>query len=371
MYSAKNSLKVWISNFSYPFMSTSASTIVDLPVGGIGFYTEAGVLLPDGTGTGFVAFRRPDGSLLKSKVFTSATTWLNRLNGYTAPGLEKVKLVPVAANSTLYQVRIEMQIPGMGGSYIKHGQYKSDGTATIAEIVDGLVTSLTNAFSREPQSYFTFSNVGNELVIETKHLTYVRGKKSGRPAWFKASLTLPETQAAIATLVTNHSDGSGYAPYVAEKEFFAQGDSDAMRFAGYPNSFDDRALLANVNPALAQYNLVALTIDTEVKTNNASVYAPQQYLLAFNDIGVTPTPIITDTTYAAGNITPAGFAAPGSTVTVYKDGVATGTPVTANATSGAFTYGVTAVLAGNVITVRSVDGNASVSAASNAITVTP
>jgi hypothetical protein len=371
MYSAKNNLKVWVSNFSYPYMAANTDTLSNLPAGAIGFYTEAGVLLPDGTGTGFIAFRKPNGQVLRSKSFTSAVTWLNRRKVYTAPTLGTQTLTVTAVASTVYQVELEFLLPGLGQSYMLHGNYKSAASGDDATAIAAALTlSLNNALIRTQKTeYFTITSALGVITIVTKLRPYVRGKLQGHPVWFKSRVTLPEAQAALGTQTVAPVEGVGYAPYIAEKEFFAQGDSDAFRFNSWPNSFDDRGLLAIKDATLAQYDVVPFNINSPVGTNNADVNANQDYLVCFNSIGVTPTPIMTGT-YAAGNVTPTGWAVPGSTVTLYKGGVATGTPVTAHATTGAVTYGSTAVLEGDILTFKAVDGSAAASAASNSKTVT-
>ena len=54
MYSAKNNLKVWVSNATGPSL---ASTLITLPAGEVGFFTAAGAAIA--TGTGHICFRKP------------------------------------------------------------------------------------------------------------------------------------------------------------------------------------------------------------------------------------------------------------------------------------------------------------------------
>ena len=371
MYSGKNSLKVWISNYTYPYMAANTDTLNHLPAGAIGFYTEAGVLCPDGTGTGFIAFRRPDGTLLKSKTFTSATTWLNRRHVYAAPTMETQTIAVTATASTLYQIRIEMKIPGVGGSYIKHGNYMSAASGdTATTIGDALVASLKANFAREEKDYFTITNATGTISIVAKLQPYVRGKLYGKPVSFKTSLIYPEAQAANSTLTVAPSNGYGYAPYIAEWEFFAQGDSDQFRFNGWPNSFDTRSHQAIVDPTLAQYDVANVVVDDTVATANADVHAPQAYMVCFNSIGKTPTPVLTNASLAAGSRTLTGWAVPGSTVTVYDNGAATAFTGTANATTGAVSIATVTVTEAHVYTLRALDGSSTLSAASNSLTAT-
>lgn len=366
MYSAQNTLKVLISNFASPTSGTTTTTLAALPEGEIGFYTEAGLLLPTGVGTGFFAFRRTDGQVVKSKTFTF-TGWTATKNAYAAPTMEtQTVTVSTATAGETYQLRIEAQIPGMQGPYFKHGNYVAQTGNTTTDIAAALVTSINAALAREKKTWFTVTSSGAVITIVAVLQDYVRGKKQGRPIVFRSSLTLPEAYAALGVQTVAPSDGIGYGPYICEKEYFAAGDSDHIRFGGYPLSFDDRMLVGSTT---GRYDVVDQEIDDIVKTSNGPIYAKQAYLVCFNSIGVTNTPILTGT-YAEGNVTPTGFATPGSTVTLYIDGVATGTPVTAHATTGAFTYGSTAVVATDVLTVKATESGATASAASNSITVT-
>jgi hypothetical protein len=368
-YSAQNSLKVFISNFASPTSGTTTTTLAALPVGEIGFYTEAGLLLPTGIGTGFFALRRTlDSQIVKSKTFTTTTGWSTK-RAYSAPTLESQALTVVAANSTLYQIQLEMKIPGLGGNYIKHAQYKSAASGdTATTIGDALVASLKANLLREGKdSFFTITNATGTITIQNALLTYVRGKKKGHPIWFKASLTYPTTQAALFTQTVAPSDGVGYGPYICEQEFFAQGDSDPLRFQGYPNSFDDRAL---VGLSTGRYDVLAATITDVVKTANADVRADQQNIVCFNSIGVTNTPIMTNTSLANGTVTVTGWATPSSTVYLWDNGVITAYTATANSSTGAVSISGSAITTGHTYYLKATESGATVSAASNSLVAT-
>jgi hypothetical protein len=368
-YSAQNSLKVFISGYSSPTSGTTTTTLAALPVGEIGFYSEAGLLLPTGIGTGFFAWRKTlDTQVLRSKVFTFAG-WAAAKKAYAAPTLESQAITITAANSTLYQIWLEMKIPGLGGNYIKHAQYKSAASGdTATTIGDALVASLKANLAREGKDgYFTITNATGTITIQNKLLPYVRGKKKGHPIWFKASLTYPTTQAAVFTQTVAPSDGVGYGPYICEQEFFAQGDSDEMRFLGYPNSFDDKAL---VGSSTGRYDVTPATITDVVQTANADVRANQQYLICFDSIGVTPTPIMTNASLAAGTVTVTGWATPGSTVYLWDNGVITGSTVAANGTTGAVSISGCTIVAGHTYYIKATESGAVVSGASNSLVAT-
>lgn len=322
-YSAKNSLKVWASNASGP---SSASTLALLPVGEVGFFTALGVAIAT-TGTGNFCYRKADGQILKSKEFTFAAAWKSSIKAYAAPTMQKQTVtVPVATASTFFQIRVEMKLVGMLGEYFKHGNYQSSASGdTTTTIATALAASLNANLAREHKEYFTITSSGADVIIEQKLLPYVLGKKRGRPVAFRAMLSAPEANAVASVLTTAGSDGYGYGPYIAEQEFFAQGYSDELRFGGYPNSFDTRALTA---VASGKYDLLALTNSNVQLTANSDVNAPEQYLLAWNSVGVGVVPVIAGGASApdVSSGTASGTGGPGDTIYLYDNGTAaTGT----------------------------------------------
>jgi len=322
MYSAKNSLKCWVSNASNPSV---LGTLATLPVGEIGFFDSTGAAIAT-TGTGSFCYRKADGQVIKSKPVTFGAAWKNSIVAYAAGTLESQTVtISTATVGETYQVRLEIKLPGMQGEYIKHGNHVAvtgDSTTTIAT---ALTLSLNNAMAREGKSYFTITSNAAIITIQNKLLPYVRGKKQGRPVWFKSNLTLPVIYATSVVQSVPPVQPKGYGPYIAEQEFFAQGDSDALRFAGYPNSFDDRAFTAL---STGKYNTLYLTEDTAVTSANNDIHAPQQYLLAWNTIGIGTVPTI-DGAGSAPDVsagTASGTGGIGDTVTLYDNGtICTGT----------------------------------------------
>lgn len=369
MYSAKNSLKVLISNKAN--FCSMGTTLKTLPVGEIGFFDETGALLgssvavlgASGIGTGFFAIRKADGQILKGKTFTS-TGWALAKKAYAAPTMEtQTVTISTATAGQQYQLRIEMVIPGMQGPYFKHGNYVAVSGDTTSTIATALAASINAALAREDKEYFTITAASNVITIVAKLQNYVRGKKQGRPPVFRSSLVLPEAYAALGVQTVAPSDGIGYGPYICEKEYLAQGDSDPYRFGGYPNSFDDRGL---VGLATGKYDVFPFTVDSAVHTNNTDVYAPQQYLIALNTVGATAIPRIDAAVNGATSVT--GTSVPGATVTLYVNGSLTDT-VTANSTTGVWTASQT-VATGEVLTAYALLAPGTISAVSTAVTVT-
>jgi hypothetical protein len=340
MYSAKNSLKCWVSNASGPSM---AVTLATLPVGEIGFFDAIGAVITT-TGTGSFCYKKADGQVIRSKPITYAAAWKNSIVAYAAGTLESQTVtISTATVGETYQVRLEVKLPGMQGEYIKHGNYVAISGDTTTTIATALAASLNAAMAREGKSYFTITTAGNNVItIQNKLLPYVRGKKQGRPVWFKSNLTLPVLYATSVVQTVPPVQPKGYGPYISEQEFFAQGDSDALRFAGYPNSFDDRALTAL---STGRYNTLYVTEDTAVGTANGDVRAPQQYLLAWNTIGAGTVPLI----LVADNSTPelSGTCNPNDVVTLYDNG----SLISSDTTTSGGTFSIaTAIAIGHTIT---------------------
>lgn len=274
MYSAKNSLKVFVSPYSTP---SSQLTVEELLVNEIGFYDEQGNLAI--SGLGFFYWRKTGGQVIKSKLINFAG-W-SGVQSYAAPTYEVQTItVPTATAGELYQARIECKIPGMQGEYIKHGNHKAISGDTTTTIATALAASLNLALTREGKDYFTITSSTADVIITAKVQPYVKGKKPGRPISFNSSLAHPQDDAVLSVLTTPGSDGIGYGPYIAEKEVLSQGDSDAFRFNDWPNSFDFNSLESS---STGQYDVLAVTEDTAVKTAMDLVTAPQEYLICFDN----------------------------------------------------------------------------------------
>jgi len=278
-YSAKNNLKVFVS----PFTAQSNQTILsDLQIGEIGFYDRAGAIAASGLGR--FAWKKADGTVIRSKEITFAG-WAG-IQSYAAPTMEVQTItVPTATAGVLYQVTIETKLPGMQGEYIKHGNHKAITGDTTTTIAAALAASLNANFSREENSYFTITTSTNTVIITAKLQSYKKAKFQGRPLNFKSLLNHPQDDAVLAVLTTAGADGIGYGPYVAEKEMFAQGDSDAYRFNSWPNSFDWDALETS---AAGEYDALIISEDGAIKTAMDLVTANQDYLLFFDSAGSAP-----------------------------------------------------------------------------------
>jgi len=273
-YSAKNTLKVFVSPYS---TYSTQLTVAELLVNEIGFYDAAGNIAA--SGAGYFHWRKSDGQVQKSKLITFAG-W-SGIKSYAAPTME-VQTITVPSNDigVLYQVTIETKLPGMQGEYIKHGNHKTITGDTTTSIATALALSLNNNFTREENSYFTITSSSADVIITSKLQTYKKAKFQGRPLNFKAFLNHPQDDAVAGVLTTPGADGVGYGPYIAEQEMFAQGDHDGFRFGGYPNSFDFDALEAN---ASGQYDVLHVSEDTAIKTAMDLVTANQDYLICFDN----------------------------------------------------------------------------------------
>lgn len=86
-----------------------------------------------------------------------------------------------AIADNLYMVRLHLDqslTSNHGGVYVKHGQYKSDASATKLEVAEGLVYSLVNNFLREPEKQVRFERLLDHAgTATTVAVTAVKGSK--------------------------------------------------------------------------------------------------------------------------------------------------------------------------------------------------
>ena len=87
-----------------------------------------------------------------------------------------------AINDNLYIARLNVDqsiTANQGGIFIKHGQYKSDASATQVEIADGLIESFINNFSREAEKFIKFERVTDATTTASTsgNITVVKGSK--------------------------------------------------------------------------------------------------------------------------------------------------------------------------------------------------
>ncbi len=360
MYTTMNSLKVLVSPLTSPSV---APNVTDLAEGEMGYFNKTtGALILAGSGEGYFALRK-NGSVIKSKVLTGLAGYATDLEDYAAPVLHTVTItIPTVVIGTTYMVQLEVKIPGMRGEFYFHAPYLAQTGDDATAVATAITLALNNTLVREQKAdYFTVTSATDTITITNKLRAYVQGHLPGRPANFKARLTLPEDEALLATVTVAGSDGVGYAPYVAELEYLAQGDSDPNRLIDWRNNFNwiGNAIVGG------EYDVMVLKDDNRVDTANSRVKAPMEYIVAFNTVGVTPIPYIDASEDSDTSVT--GTAVPGSTVTLYVDTVAQ-TPVVAHATTGVWTDPHDAAT-GEVLTATALVTGGVVSALSDAVTV--
>lgn len=143
----------------------------------IGLFTPAGTRLTEATAataTEFIIVQKIAGATnVISNTIKKANIKKATRKAYTAPteqtdyiGFDGVSTGAIEViNNNLYFVRINLQqglTSNHGGLYLKHGVYKSDATATQAEIAAGLTASLVANFSREADKVIKFERVIND-----------------------------------------------------------------------------------------------------------------------------------------------------------------------------------------------------------------
>lgn len=132
-----------------------------------------------GTGTPFTGdtINVSDVTKVVRKTYEAATEKVDYIGYNTTSGAIE------AINDNLYFVRLHIDqsitTSQGGGILVKHGQYKSDASATQVEIANGLVSSFINNFSREARQYIKFERVTSSTVTASTsgNITVVNGSK--------------------------------------------------------------------------------------------------------------------------------------------------------------------------------------------------
>lgn len=282
MDSVKNSLKVFVSPFTGP---TAAATIGALPEGELGFFNSTtGALIAGGIGTGYFGLKK-NGEILKSKVLTFAG-FVSATEAYSAPVMKTATItVPTAVTGKTYQLNVEVKIPGMRGEFYFYGNHTASASDTTTTIAAGLASTLNSQLTKEGKTQFlTVTSAAAVVTIVAVLPTYIQGKKAGRPTDFVSRLTLPEDDATLEVVTVSADDGVGYGPYIAEKEYLAQGDSDPNRELGWRNNFEWTGNAV----ASGEYDVIVLNEENQQKTANSRVDAPMEYIIAFDSAGSAP-----------------------------------------------------------------------------------
>jgi len=199
-------------------------------------------------------------------------------------------------NSNLYFVRlhIDQSITSSqgGGILVKHGQYKSDASATQEEITNGLYESLINNFSREAKSYINFERVNSKTITNpsgTGTLAVTNGSKI-----VKASTAIDDGSMAVgcyisilgviykivamdvpnetATLdfpytgATNAAVADADVGFITEAD--AQGDAWGIKMTGKPLKFS----VGKTNYKKANWKTTVQNFGTTTVTESAGAY---------------------------------------------------------------------------------------------------
>jgi len=360
MYTTKNSLKTFISTLLEPTNITNVSLLQE---GELGFFEkDTGDLISDGIGEGFFALMK-NSEVLRSDILTFAG-YAAALKSYSAPTLKSSTItIPSATVGATYVLNVEIKLVGMSGEFFLTASYTAVTSDSTTDVAAALVANLNAQLVREKKTdYLTVSNASAVITISSKLRSYVQGKLQGRPAEFNSRLTSPVDEALLETVTVVANDGIGYGPYIAEKEYLAQGDSDHHREVDWRNNFEwtGNTLVAG------QYDVAVILHANQQKTANARVDAPQEHIIAFNTIGATNAPIIDAA--VNGDTTVTGIAFPGSTVVLSVDG-SPETGVSAHGTTGVYTVTVT-VATDEVLTAVATATGLAPSITSNAVTVT-
>jgi len=277
MNSQKDVMQVLVSDFKD---DTNATTLATLPVGEIGFFDAANAIAASGAGR-FVL--NNGGVLIESSFVKSFAGWASA-KAYAAPVLHKETLVLTGAVvvGSLYLLRVEMDIKGMTGKYIKEAPHRAITGDTTATIATALKNAMVAALIREGNTALTVTNPApSNVVIEGVLQPYVPGKKLGNAVPFRTSITSPDTELKLGTITTAGSRGVGTGNWVHAKEFFAWGNQDAFRYNSWRNNFEPKVL----SSASKSYITVVVDERVNMPSANADVPVNIQIIVALNKDG--------------------------------------------------------------------------------------
>jgi hypothetical protein len=276
MNSQKDVLQVLVSDFKD---DTNATTLATLPVGEIGFFDAANAIAASGAGR-FVL--NNGGELIESSYVKAFAGWASA-KAYAAPTLHKETLTLSGAvvAGTLYLYRVEMDIKGMTGKYIKEAPYKAVAGDTTTTIATALKNAMNAALTREGNTALTVTSSGAVITTEGVLQPYVPGKKLGNAVPFRTSITSPDTDQKLGTVTVVGSRGVGTGNWVHAKEFFAWGNQDAFRYNSWRNNFEPKVLSS------ASKSYITVVVDEKVymPTANADVPVNLQIIVALNKDG--------------------------------------------------------------------------------------
>lgn len=282
MSSQKNFLQVLTSN---SFKSqTIKATLAALEDGAIGFFTNAGAIAATGAGR-FVL--RKGTEYFESPYIENFTGWVATKQAYAAfvAHTETVTLTAAVVAGTYYQLRVEMDIKGMTGKYIKESYHKAVTGDTVTTIAAALVARMNASFTREGNTALTISSALGVITVVNKLQTYDPGKKLGGAVPFSISIQQgPTADIQLGTVTVAGTSGIGRGAQVHAKEFFAWGNQDACRYNGWRNNFTPKVY---ADPTLT-YDVYVINETTFQRTDNATVPVPVEIFIAFNTAGATP-----------------------------------------------------------------------------------
>jgi len=282
MSSQKNFLQVFVSN-AYNKVTIKA-TVALLEDGGIGFFDKTNALAATGAGR-FV--KKVGTDIIESPYINSFAGWPATKLAYAAfvAHTETVTLAAAVVVGTYYQLRIEMDIKGMTGKYIKESVHKAVTGDTVTTIAAALVSRMNAALTREGNTALTVSSALGVITVVNKLQTYDPGKKLGNAVPFSIAITQgPTADIQLGTVTVAGSSGVGRGAQVHAREFFAWGNHDPYRYNGWRNNFTPKVYA----DASLTYDVNVINETIYEKTDNADVPVQLEVYVAFNTAGATP-----------------------------------------------------------------------------------
>jgi len=149
---------------------------------------------------------------------------------------------------------------------------------TFTDILNGLKSNIDKTLQRESNTLFNVTvDTGNgEFIVEGNNVSFVLGKKDGRPVEFDLQAVVRANGNSSNVTGNYYNDltvetveagdpGSGTGNQVANLEWFLKGNKyDRYRTVGYPNNFDTPYV---VNPG-STYHIVNISYFKEREYTN-------------------------------------------------------------------------------------------------------
>lgn len=242
--------------------------------------TGAGTVIQPASKDVQIAYKYPDGTILRSQIIPAAAAVVGKASVADSPKVQTLT-VPATVTGKLNYV-IRLALPAYGGTISQedtiymYGSYKAEDSDTVDTIATALAASLELSLKKLPVASFdTPSASGATITLTSLVQPSVLDRFEGDPFDFYVELTGDYAAAGVTTdeLVI----GRGLGRQVVEHEAF---------FAGYDSDYINRARNwpANGNPQLVaskSETYKTFTFVTEIAQGGAAPVSQKQTTILY------------------------------------------------------------------------------------------